>query len=124
MFGEQPTQFHAVVNEAVLHRAVGGPAVMREQLYFLLQAAKQEHIQLQVLAFSSGAHPGMNGAFSILQFGESDVATAYVEIEPGGLYPDRPADLDRYSVIFRQLSALALDESKSAALIAKMARQL
>jgi DNA-binding XRE family transcriptional regulator len=124
MFGEQPTPFHAVINEAVLHRIVGDAALMREQLQHLLQEAKQSYITLQVLPFSVGAHPGMNGAFSVMQFEEPDLASVYVEVESGALYLEREIDLDRYKVVFGRLSALALDEKKSAALIAKVARQL
>ena len=51
---EDPPEYWVVLDEAVVRRQVGGPAVMAEQLGYLIEAAKQAHITLQVLPFSSG----------------------------------------------------------------------
>ncbi|CRK59939.1 Putative DNA-binding protein [Alloactinosynnema sp. L-07] len=124
LVGDDPPGFHAVINEAVLHRVVGSPAVMRAQLKHVMERAKLDHVRVQVLPFSAGAHPAMNGAFSILQFEEAALSTVYVEIEPGGLYPERAIDISRYRLVFNQIAELALDEAKSLALIGKLAKQL
>ncbi|MDQ3402644.1 MAG: helix-turn-helix transcriptional regulator [Actinomycetota bacterium] len=124
LVGNKAPMFHAVLSEAILHRVVGSPAVMRGQLELLVKRAELDNVRVQVLPFAAGAHPAMNGAFSILQFEEEALSTVYVEIEPGGLYPERPIDLARYRLIFGRLAELALDERKSAALIGKVARQM
>jgi transcriptional regulator with XRE-family HTH domain len=124
LVGGSASHFHAVINEAILHRVVGSPALMRAQLAHLAERAKLDHVRLQVLPFSAGAHPAMNGAFSILQFEDEELSTVYVEIEPGGLYPERAIDIARYRLVFGQISEMALDERKSAALIGRMAKQL
>lgn len=124
LVGDSASLFHAVVNEAVLHRIVGSPALLRAQLEHLMERAKLGNVHLQVLPFAAGAHPAMNGAFSILQFEDEELSTVYVEIEPGGLYPERPIDLARYRLVFGRLADLALDERKSVALIGRMAKQL
>lgn len=122
--GEDPPLFHAVINEGVLHRVVGSPSVMRAQLNHLLARSDLDHVRVQVLPFSAGAHPAMNGAFSILEFAEEELSTVHVEIESGGLYPSRQGDMARYRLMFDQLTGLALDERESASLIARLARQL
>ncbi|MGQ0837579.1 DUF5753 domain-containing protein [Actinokineospora sp.] len=124
LIGNAAPHLHAVINEAVLHRVVGSPEVMRAQLEHLADRANLDHVHVQVLPFSAGAHPGMNGAFSILQFEVEALSTVYVEIEPGGLYPERAIDLARYRLIFGRLADVSLDERKSAALIGRLARQL
>lgn len=124
LLGNAAPLLHVVINEAVLHRIVGSPALMRAQLAHLVERAKLDHGRLQVLPFSAGAHPAMNGAFSILQFENEELSTVYVEIEPGGLYPERPIDLARYRLVFGRLADLALDARKSAALIGRMAKQM
>lgn len=113
-----------MINEAVLHRVVESPAVMKAQLKNLAERARLDHVRVQVLPFAAGAHPAMNGAFSILQFEEADLSTVYVEIEPGGLYPERAIDIARYRLVFSQIAELALDEAKSLTLIGKLAKQL
>ncbi|HEX5405204.1 MAG TPA: helix-turn-helix transcriptional regulator [Pseudonocardiaceae bacterium] len=107
-------KLHAIINEAVLRRQVGGRAVMREQLKHLVEVAAWPNITLQVLPFDSGAHPAMTGSFTMLHFPASTgVATVFVEVDSAGMYRDRPADFERYSWIFGQLrdDALAPDAS-------------
>src|SRR5579859_3853604 len=64
--GEDPAEYWAVLNEAVIRRAVGGAQVMRAQLDHIAGLAELAHVNVQVLPFSAGAHPAMDGGFSIL----------------------------------------------------------
>ena len=50
-----------VLDEATLHRPVGGPAVMREQLQRLIDVSALPKITLQVLPSSAGPHAGLDG---------------------------------------------------------------
>ena len=65
---QPPVELYVVVDEAVLRRPVGGVDVMRRQLRRLIEVSEQPAITLQVLPFSVGAHRGIDGAFSILEF--------------------------------------------------------
>jgi transcriptional regulator with XRE-family HTH domain len=62
-----------VLGEAAVSRAVGGRAVMRRQLERLKELSRRPEISLQVLPFSSGAHPRMGGAFTILEFADASL---------------------------------------------------
>jgi transcriptional regulator with XRE-family HTH domain len=64
----KPPAFTVILDEAVLRRPVGGPDVMREQLDHLIRMAKRESVNLVVLPFSAGPHPGLGGAFSLLEY--------------------------------------------------------
>jgi transcriptional regulator with XRE-family HTH domain len=59
-------QMWVVVDEAVLRRLIGGPAVMRGQVGSLIEATKLPNIRLQVLPFAAGvlapALPGPGAA--------------------------------------------------------------
>jgi transcriptional regulator with XRE-family HTH domain len=61
-------QLDAVLDEAVLRRAVGGPRVMGTQLKRLAESAAQQNITVQVIPFGSGAHAAMESNFCILSF--------------------------------------------------------
>jgi transcriptional regulator with XRE-family HTH domain len=65
-----PPQIWAVLDESVVGRPVGGPAVMRAQLQYLIEVSNRPNtpLTLQVLPLTVGAHPGMNGPFVILEF--------------------------------------------------------
>lgn len=62
-----------VLGEASVSRPVGGRGVMLRQLERLKDLAARPGISIQVLLFSSGAHPRMGGAFTILEFGDRDL---------------------------------------------------
>lgn len=54
-----PLHVTAVLNEAVLVREVGGPAVMVEQREHLLELARRPHINIFVVPWTAGAHAAM-----------------------------------------------------------------
>jgi transcriptional regulator with XRE-family HTH domain len=117
-----PPRLHIVVNEAVLHRLVGGVKVMREQLRHLADMARRRNITLQVLPFAAGSHPAMTSSFTMLQFptdeGEPSVM---VEVEGGALYPDR---FERYMWMFGRLRELAFTPGKSISLVTRLGEEL
>lgn len=122
---ETPPRLHVVVNEAVLRRRVGGLRVMREQLRHLTEMAKRPNVTVQVLPFNAGAHPAMTGAFIMLHFpSDGGEPTIFVEVDSGGLYPDRPADFERRTWVFGQLRGLALSPAKSMALVSRVLEEL
>jgi transcriptional regulator with XRE-family HTH domain len=118
---DSPPRLHVVLNEAVLRRQVGGADVMRDQLRHLAEMAKRPNITVQVLPFSAGAHPAMVGSFIMLNFpaGSGD-PTIFVEVDAGALYPDRPADFERYTWMFGQLRDLGLSPAESTDFVSKV----
>ncbi len=118
-------QLHVVMNEAVVRRHVGGRVVMRAQLRHIEELAKRPSVTVQVLPFSAGAHPAMTGSFTMLHSPtEGGEPTIFVEVDSGALYPDRPADYERYAWMFGQLRDLALSPVKSMALVSSVMEEL
>jgi transcriptional regulator with XRE-family HTH domain len=112
----------AIVNEAVLHRQVGGPQVMADQLAHIRQLAARPNVTVQVLPFTAGAHPAMLGSFTLMQFPDpADRDVVYLEAETGALYLEKPEDVRRYSLMIDYLRAQALGPAESRALIAQLA---
>jgi transcriptional regulator with XRE-family HTH domain len=123
--GDDPPEYWVVLNEAVIRRVVGGPQVMRAQLEQIVQMAKLKHVTIQVLPFSAGAHPGMDGAFWILGFPEApDPDVVYQENQMGGLYMEKLEEVDRYTLMFNHLIAMALDPGESRALMTRVAAEM
>ncbi|MGC5031845.1 helix-turn-helix domain-containing protein [Micromonospora sp. DT229] len=114
----EPLHLWAILDEAVLHRLTGGPAVMAEQLDALASAAGQPQVTLQVIPFASGAHAGMPGSFVVMDFPDpADPALVYVDSMAGDLFLEREADVRRYTSTFEHLRATALDPTSSIKLI-------
>ncbi|KRV50028.1 XRE family transcriptional regulator [Wenjunlia vitaminophila] len=120
----EPVRFWAVLDEAALRRVVGDPQTMREQLEHLVDLSMLPHLTVQVIPFSVGAHPGMTGAFSILEFQEAnDSDVVYLEGVTSDLYLEREADVHLYTVMYEHLRAEALSPEQSRALIAQVAKE-
>jgi transcriptional regulator with XRE-family HTH domain len=121
---DEPIGLWVVLDEAVLVRPVGGPAVMHKQLDHLATVAERPGITVQVLPFQVGAHSGMEGSFAILHFPEEvDPDMVYVTMATGGVFQEKQDELSRYSLIFDHLRAAALAPEASLELIVGMARE-
>jgi hypothetical protein len=115
---DRPLQLEAIVDEAVLHRPVGGPSVHRAQLEHLLEAIALPTVTLQVLPFGAGAHPAMASPFTVLSFGDLGAPDiAYVEHTLGALTLDKESDVGRATLYFDRLRAEALGLADSAVLV-------
>lgn len=120
---DQRPDLWAIVDEAALHRMVGGGDVMREQLAALIERSRPTNVTLQVIAREAGAHPGMDSAFTLLQLpGVSDVV--YVEGLIGNFTLQSDNDLTRYRKAFDHLQAVALSPKDSRARISAVAAAL
>jgi transcriptional regulator with XRE-family HTH domain len=122
---QPPLQLWAILDEAVLHRSVGGPAVMAAQLFQLVQAAESPDITVQVLPFGLGAHAGMPGSFAIMDFPDpADPELVYIDSMAGDLFLEREADVRRYNRIFEHLRAAALNPADSLGMISEIASSI
>lgn len=121
---DDPPVYRALLNEAVLHRAIGGPAVMAEQLGHLIDMAARPHVTLRIVPFSIGAHPSAGGAFMLLRFrDEPHNGCVYLDNRQGALYLERPADIEDYANAFERTAAVALDVPDSLAILATLREQ-
>jgi DNA-binding XRE family transcriptional regulator len=119
---ENPLRVWAVLDEAALHREVGNPATMRKQLAHLIEYSLRPHITVQVLPFGVGAHPGMCGTFSILEFNDAlDANVVYLEGVTSDLYLEKESDVRLYSMMYEHLRAQALNADQTRELISRIA---
>ena len=122
---DQPLTLWAIVDEALLHRHIGGREVMRSQLRHLVQVGESSHVTLQVLPYAVGAHAGINGPFTILEFPEiADLDVVLLESQTSGLYLEQAEEVRRYRTIFNHLRASAKSAAASRVMIEDIAKQL
>ncbi len=72
---EDPVEYVAIIDEAALRRPIGGDQrskVMREQIEKLLEMSERSNITIAVVPFENGSHPGMTGAFTVLELAHPD----------------------------------------------------
>jgi len=123
--GDNPPQYWAVFSEAALHRLIGGPAIMRDQLLHVAEISELRHVTVQVIRADAGAHPGMCTPFVILSFPErSDPQVTFVEYLTGALYLEKREEVDQHNLVFNHLVAAAISPQQSVDLIRSTAKQL
>jgi transcriptional regulator with XRE-family HTH domain len=120
---DEPPHIWCVIDEAAIRRLVGGRQVMQEQLRHLREMCKRPRITVQVLPFSTGAHAAAVGSFAILRGPNPELDVIYVDLLGGGLFMEKPQELDRYRLAFEYLSAQALDLESSAQLITRISKE-
>jgi len=106
--------YRALLDEAVLHRRVGGAQVMYTQLGKILEAAEKGRATVQIIPFDIGAYGAQDSNFVLLEFGESSVSpVVYVEGMTGSRYIDREPDVGGYREAVEQLRNSALNPRDS-----------
>lgn len=116
--GDDTLTLRAVVDEAVIHRMMGGPAVMAGQLRRLLEDMKLPNVTIQVLPFETGGYGAMTGPVTILNFPtDEDPDVVYLEYPRGGEWIEDTHDVAKFADVFEEATALALPVEESAALI-------
>ncbi|QFG21911.1 helix-turn-helix transcriptional regulator [Actinomadura sp. WMMB 499] len=114
-----------VLSEAGIRRLVGGRATMCEQLNLLAELSRRPNITIQVLPFTAGAHPAMQGGFTLLGFPEpADPDVVYVEYRQGGLYLEKLDEVGGYLQIFNHLRAQAFGRDDSRYLITSATEEI
>ncbi|MEU2243979.1 helix-turn-helix transcriptional regulator [Streptomyces sp. NPDC018338] len=116
---EHPPVLCVVLDEAVLYREIGGAEVMRTQLAHLLSFRDHPWVQVQVLSFGVGQHPGLLGSFNLLRF-EDDPDILYTESYDSGHMTANSQVIREMSVSYARLQASALSREASAALIERV----
>jgi hypothetical protein len=115
---ERPPVMRVLLDDTLLRRPVGGPAVLAAQRRRLLADADRPAITIQVLEVAAGAHAGMDGPFTIFGFpapAERDVVA--LDSAADALYLEGPEDVARYRRVFELLLPTARSPGDSAAII-------
>ena len=122
---DPPLDLWLILDEGAIRRNIGGPGVMRPQLEHLIQASRWANVTLQILAFEAGAHAGLVGPFSILEFPErTDSDVAYTESVGGMIYLEKDREVRACAEAFDRMRAAALSPSASLELIHQVSHEL
>lgn len=110
----------AMLDEAVLRRPIGGPAVMCEQLRHILSLGEERRIRVHVLPFSVGAHALLEGVVSLMWFADLP-PIAYVEGLNTGRVLELPTVVRECQEAYDHALGDALSHRESLALIRSVA---
>ncbi|MFC1436573.1 helix-turn-helix domain-containing protein [Streptacidiphilus sp. N1-3] len=120
-----PLTFWGIISESVLRHNVGGEAVMKEQLEYLLELSRrfEKTINLHILPEESGAHAALY-PFAILSFPERwEPDVVYIEGLTGTRYLEKQNETAAYGKLFRRLLAETLRKRESRQVIRQYAEK-
>jgi transcriptional regulator with XRE-family HTH domain len=113
---KKPVELHALIDESVLHRPVGGGDVMAEQLRHLIRVGQRPHVTIQVVPFSAGEHCGLNGSNMILEF-QRQRPIVHLEHRRSAIFVDEPEDTFLFLKAASSVAKAALSSTDSVELI-------
>jgi transcriptional regulator with XRE-family HTH domain len=104
-----PPEMFFVLDEAALHRWVGGREVMRRQLQRLKHEAERANVTIEFVPFTAGLQPGMQSSFYVLEFADERAEDVlFLESSLGDVVSrDEQEEIAPYQEAFGQLRELA-----------------
>ena len=115
LYQPKPPKYRALLDEAVLHRQVGGPSVMKAQLDKILSSMREERAAVQVIPYEVGAYGAIDSNFDYLEFAGTMLPDlVFVEGLVSHLYLERQEELERYREALDYLRDEALNLRDSA----------
>ena len=119
---EKPPRYRVLLDEAVLHRDIGGRAVMVAQLDKVIEAHKMGQAVVQVIPFNARSYVAQDSNFVLLEFDRALNISPIVFVEglTGNQYLERKAEVDRYREAIELLRDSALSPVDSILRVTEM----
>jgi hypothetical protein len=124
-----PPREYFVIDEAVIRRHVGisqDPAIMPQQLLYIAERAQAEELlTVRVIPFTAGAHRGLSGPFTLLEFDGPMPDLLYLDVgREHALITGSDPRIGQYADDFEVLLESALSASDSIEFIRSAAEDL
>ncbi|MDF5752185.1 helix-turn-helix transcriptional regulator [Spongiactinospora sp. TRM90649] len=119
---EVPPRVWVMIDETVLHRPIGGRAVLAGQLRFLLEMADHPAVTIQVVPIDAGCAPGLLSAFALAQL-PNDMQVATIQSSGDGVVTTEPRLLSRLTLQCDIIRDDAYSQSESLRLIERVMEQ-
>jgi len=116
----------AVVTEASLMYRWGTRADRRNQVEHLITMSRRPSLELRLLRFEDGPHPGMSSLINVFEFPDDkqDPSVVYLENDTAIQEVTRDEDVSAYTVTFGRIRQAALASSTTTAYLEKLVETL
>ena len=115
----------AVVTEASLLYRWGTQAERREQVVRLAEVSTRPSVELRVLRFEDGPHPGMSSLLNVFDFpDDQDPRVVFLETDTAVQEVTRPEDVQAHAETFGRIRSAALPSATTTAYLEKLSETL
>jgi transcriptional regulator with XRE-family HTH domain len=111
-----PPMMSFLLEEAILHRPIGGREVLREQIRHLRKCAGLPFLGLQIMPTSRGNHAGLDGPMVLIETPDHD-DLAYIEGQRISFLVDDPDEVSVLQQKYGMLRSQALSPEESMELL-------
>jgi transcriptional regulator with XRE-family HTH domain len=122
--GSARPELIAVVTEASLMYRWGSQAQRREQVEHLVSMSRQPGVQVRLLRFEDGPHPGMSSLISIFDFPGDEPSMVYLENDAGIREVSSSSEVGPFAGLFGRIRDAALGEAATTAHLKHLAETL
>lgn len=122
----RPAKLLVLLGQGALSQDVGGKAVTIEQIRHLLEMAKRPNITMRIVPDHSGWHPGLEGAFALIESKRpaGKAFIVFIETRRSVLMLHEDGDIDAYKASVDRIARTSLTPEASFALMVDMANRL
>lgn len=112
-----------VITEASLLYRWGTQAERRAQIGHLVEMSRRPNVEIRLLRFEDGPHPGMSSLINIFDFPD-DPSIVYLETDSTIQEVVKPEDVQAYTVTFGRIRQAALASAAATSYLEKLAETL
>jgi transcriptional regulator with XRE-family HTH domain len=120
---EDPAELAVFLGEAALRQVIGSRAVMAAQLRYLVELSELPNVELRIVPYESGWHPGLEGMFMLID-SEHAPPVVHLENRKSGLFLHEDEDVATYRQAVDSVTRAAMSPEDSEGLIAKIANEM
>ena len=114
----------AVLTEASLLYRWGTRDERRAQIAHLVTMSRRPNVELRLLRFADGPHPGMSSLISIFDFPGDEPGIVYLENDAAVQHLDSASEVEVYARIFADIREAALEPAATTAHLKRLADTL
>jgi len=120
---QKPPQLTAFMGQGALYQNIGGPKTMIGQLRHLCAMSARANINLHVVPFAVGWHPGLESTFTLIESPYIHTV-AFVETRRSTLWLHRDYDVAAYKRAVEGVRRVSMNTADSARFIHELAQRM
>jgi len=117
-----PPDVVALIDELVLHRLIGSPEIMHDQLTHVADLAQRPYVCVQVVPTAVGATAGLSGAVNLAS-GDGSPDVLHTDAIPEGHTTESRSLVRNAAVAFERIRGYAMPRAQSRDLIMEVANE-